>query len=106
MLLNILLHSQLESDGEGSKEADFPMPIEIKNGDFAAENSQFYIRSIIEFDDKDALMSSMEHRDGRPLKARNVLTWPTPRDEVWISRRDILCLIPDLVPTKITASRI
>ena len=61
---------------------------------------------MIEFDDKNALISSMEHRDGRPLNAKSVLTWPTLRDEVWIARRDILCLIPELVPTKITASRI
>ena len=38
--------------------------------------------------------------------ARSVLKWPTPSDEVWIARRNILCLIPEPVPTKITASRI
>ena len=47
-----------------------------------SENSQVYIGSIIQFDDEDALISSMEHGDGRPLNARNVLKWPTPRDEV------------------------
>ena len=108
-LPKILPHSQLESDGKGSKEADLPMPIEIKNGDYVAavysENCQVYIGSIIEFDEEDALISS-KHGDGRPLNARSVLKWPTPRDEVWIARRNILCLIPEPVPTKITASRI
>ena len=86
------------------------MPIEIKNDDFVAavysQNSQIYVGSIIEFDDEDALISSMERGDGGPLNARSVLKWPTPLDEVWIARRDILCLIPGPFPTKITASRI
>ena len=64
-LPKILPHSQLESDGKKSKEADFPMLIEIKEmASFAAgysENSQVYIGSIIKFDDKDALISSIEH---------------------------------------------
>ena len=80
-LPKILPHSQLESDGKGSEEADLPMLIEIKKmASFAAgysENSQVYIGSIIKFDDKDALISSMEHGDGRPLNARSVLKWPT-----------------------------
>ena len=71
-----------------------------------SENSQVYIGSIIKFDDEDALIFSMEHGDGRPLNTRNVLKWPTQRGEVWIARRDILCLIPEPVPTKITASKI
>ena len=30
----------------------------------------------------------------------------TSRDEIWIARRDILCLIPEPVPIEITASSI
>ena len=55
-----------------------------------SENSQVYMESVIKFDDEDALISSMEHGDGRPPNAKNVSTWPTPRDEVWTARRDIL----------------
>ena len=95
--------------GKGARKPISQCQLRLKNGDFAAavysENSQVYIGNI-EFDDKDALISSMEHRDGRPLNARSILKWPTPRDEVWIARRGILCLIPEIVPTKITASRI
>ena len=54
MLPNILPHSQLESDGEGSKEADLPMPIEIKNGDFAA----FLIQKILRFTSEVSLSST------------------------------------------------
>ena len=80
VLPKILPHSQLESDGKGGKEADLPMLFEIKNASLAAgysENSQVYIRSNIKLDDKDALISSMEHRDSRPMNARSVLKWPT-----------------------------
>ena len=66
-LPKILSHSQLESDGKGSKEAYLPMLIEIKKmASFAAgysENPQVYIGSIIKFDDKDALISFMEHQE-------------------------------------------
>ena len=103
-------NSLSESAEKESKEADQPKPIEIKDGDFVAavyaEDSHVYIGTIVEYDDEDALISCMEHGDGRPLNAKSVLKWPTPRDEVWIGRYDILCLIPKPVPTNITARRI
>ena len=99
-----------ESAEKESKVADQPKPIEIKEGDFVAavyaENFLVYTRTIVEYDNEDALISCMEQGDSRPLNDKSVLKWPTPRDEVWIKRYDILCLIPEPVPTNVTARRI
>ena len=103
-------NSLSESAEKESKEADQLKPIEIKEGDFVAaayaEDSRVYIGTIVQYDDEDALIACMEHGDGRPLNAKSVLKWPTPRDEVWIGRYDILCLILEPAPTNITARRI
>ena len=69
----------------------------IEEGDFVAAvyrfNETTYIGKVVRFDEDDAFVSFMNGSSGQ-IETSTSFHWPANEGKVWVSRQDILCVIP------------
>ena len=74
-----------------------PTKVTIEESDFVAAvyrfNETTYIGKVVRFDEDDAFVSFMNGSSGQ-IGTSTSFYWPTNEDKVWVSRQDILCVIP------------